>query len=359
MAIFVTLSVLVLVASLLPHDTPFKNRYTSKAMVFMIIALMIAYIPVLDFYVSDMVRYVAAYQDMHNLSLSQIFQFYPDWEPLFLLTQWFISRFTENQVIYVLFTFLIFMVLLVKAVKNMFEPWQRMFVVFVFFCMPFFHMYVFDGIRQGIAMMFLILAMSYWNKEKGTFKFILCIITAGLFHSTAFIMAIVMLVIKLLKLQFKSLLFIWIVTAMLFVTGLNQRILSFNFLSNFQKIQEYTGSELMTSFGGDINKLSYFAFTLFFLIVSFALYNTIKLDDNHKKIYAFIIKCYIGFSSVFLLFGFVAYSNRIAMYSWFLLPLLVCFPILYKKPHSPALLFLMILAAFCASFIYSPFIVYK
>lgn len=357
MIIFLVISVFVLVSALTPKNSLLKNRIMSNSIIFTMIAFMIAYIPFLDVYVSDMVRYVAAYQNMSSLSLSQIINIY-EWEPLFLITQWFISRFSENPVIYVLFTYIMFILILYKTIKKIFLPWQRMFVVFVFLCFPFFYMYVFDGIRQGLAIMLLMLGISYWTEKKNSLKFYLCLIASGLFHDTAFIMAIIIIIVFLFKLKLRTLLSIWGVTAILFLTGLNAKILNFDFFRSIVYIAIYADPNSIKQFG-EVNKLNFFVFTSFFLFASLFLYKYIKLEKAQMKIYSLIIKCYIGFSAVFLLFGFIAYSNRIAMYSWFLIPLLICYPVLYSKKYSNVLLFFVILIAFITSFIYSPFIVFR
>ena len=358
MILFSTTAVLVMLSALMPRDTFFKNRYISRVIIFLMFGIMVAYIPTWNVYVSDMVRYVDAFQSMSSLTLSEILRFW-EWEPLFLVTQWFISRFTESKLIYVLFTFTLFFVLLLHATKRIFVPWQRMFFIFLYLTFPFYYMYVFDGIRQGIAMLLLILAITYWyDEDKKRIKFIVCIVAAGLFHDTAFIMGAIILIITLFKLRFKPLLFIWVVTAILYMTGLNENLLNFGFIQKMEYVQIYSDPDRIDRFGG-ANKLDFFVFTAFFIFVGLLLYRYIKLDEGKKHFYSFILKCYIGFSSAYLLFGFVAFSNRIAMYSWFLIPLVVAYPILFKEKHSSALLFLIVFVSFIASFIYSPFLSFE
>ena len=96
MIIFFSITTWVCLSALFPINSIFKNRFISRFILFLLIGLMVVYIPTWDVYVSDMVRYIAAFQNMHYLTLSQILQVY-EWEPLFLVTQWLISRFTDNQ----------------------------------------------------------------------------------------------------------------------------------------------------------------------------------------------------------------------------------------------------------------------
>lgn len=64
----------------------------------------------------------------------------------------------------------------------------------------------------------------------------------------------------------------------------------------------------------------------------------------------------------FLLFGFIAYSNRIAAYSWFLIPIIIMYPLLKGEKYNPILLSLIVFgftlsALISKSFLYFPGII--
>jgi hypothetical protein len=50
--------------------------------------------------------------------------------------------------------------------------------------------------------------------------------------------------------------------------------------------------------------------------------------------YAELVKYYVAWNCVYLLFGFVAFADRLAGYSWFLVPILVWFPVLKREKYS-------------------------
>lgn len=357
MAIFVTVSAFVLLSSLIPKDTLFNNKFTSRAIVFIILALFVAYIPFLNVYVSDMLRYVGTFQTINSLTFSQIFIF--EWEPLFLILQWSISRISSNEIFFVLSAFLVYFFLLHASIKKLFAPSQRMFVVFLFFCSPFFFAYIFNGMRQGFAMMLLMLAIVYWIEKPHSIKFYISTVAAGLFHYTAFVFSFVLFALYAFKLKLRTVFIVWLVTAILFVTGLNSTLMIFGFISNLDYIETYTSTATISQFGGKTNKLSFFIFSSFFVFLSLYLYKKMDLEIEKKKIYSYIIKAYIAFNSVFLLFGFISFSNRLSAFSWHLIPLIITFPLLHKKGNRhPILLFLVLAVATIIGLMTSPFIQY-
>ncbi|WP_407082989.1 EpsG family protein [Paenibacillus polygoni] len=319
---------------------------------------MVAYIPSLNVYVSDMIRYVDTYQQMNNLGLFQIFQYF-SWEPLFLIMQWTISRFSTNPSTFVVISFILYFMIMYISINRIFLQWQRMYVVFLFLSYPFFYDYIFNGMRQGFAMMFILLAIGFWIEKPHTIKFYLSIITAALFHTTSIIFSAVLLFVLVFNIRLKPLLIIWSIIAFLYFTGLNNLISRFSFIHNFEYYNTYTNSNIIEGFGGSTNKITFLLFSFFFLVISIYFYNKLDMEDINKKIYSHILKIYLAFNSVFLLFGFIAFSNRLSAYSWHLIPILVVYPLVHKKSSSPFILFLVVFSFFVLGIISSPFFKYR
>lgn len=357
MAIFATASCFVLLTALMPKDTILKNRFISFAIIFILVSTILLYIPSWDLYYADMIRYLSAYNRMNYLKLSQAFNEY-SWEPLFILTQWIISKISTSSSVFIITMFLISFLLMYKSAKILFLPWQRVYIIFTFMCYPFFYDYIFNGIRQGIAMMLLILAFSYWTKKQNSFKFFISIALSGLFHYTAFIFSFIMLVILNFNLRLRTIILFWIITATLFLTGENATLLEFNFITKITYIDIYTSNEITHTFE-KFNNVYHLFFSAFFLILSLLFLKYIRMGDKEKETYRLLIKCYTMFNSVFLMLGFIAYANRIAAFSWQIIPILVAYPILNKKKHSTYLLFLLILVASLIGITTSPFLKYK
>ena len=47
--------------------------------------------------------------------------------------------------------------------------------------------------------------------------------------------------------------------------------------------------------------------------------------------YEWLLKSYIGFSIVYILFGYIGFSDRLAGYAWFLIPVIIFYPIIKMK----------------------------
>lgn len=339
MFVFITASLLVLCSAIVPPNTIMKNRYVSRALMFLLFSSIIVYIPFLDFYISDMSRYVRSYQTMHYLSLPQALSF-KDWEPLFITLQWVISRFSEEPYFYVLSIFILYSLLLIFTLNKLFKPWQQLFVMFLYLLYPYFYAYVFNGTRQGFSMMFLILAISILIVSGKKLLPLIYMAISFLFHKTSLLFTLAILVS--LKFKTKTLVIFWVLASLLFLTGLNKSLLSFGFIDSFAKFEAYSSDTAINHYGG-VNRKDFYFFSLFFLVVPFILRKYIILPKDNYAIYEKLLKIYISFNTVFLLLGFIAYSDRLAVYSWMLIPLLVSYPFLYNKKNNWMLIIVILL----------------
>lgn len=290
------------------------------------------------YYGNDMLLYINNFQFIHHLSLIQTYKV-SIWEPLFVFFQWIISRFTTDPTIYLVLTLLLYVSILYKAVKNVFSPWQQLFVFFAYFNFVFFYAYIFNGARQGFSMMFVLLAISYWLKNDKKYKMYLAGLAATLCHFSSIPVVISLLIVQKFNVKLKTLIIIWTFSALLFITGLNSYLLQIPFIAKIHFVEAYSNSSSLDYFGGQTNYLKFLIFSAFFLFLTLFFYKVIQMEEMHKKRYLNLIKCYSIFNTYFLLFGFVAFSNRVASYSWFLIPILFLYPFLHKQKHSPLLLF--------------------
>lgn len=302
-------------------------------------------------------RYLRAFNFFSDATIKQAFETY-SWESLFLLYQWSLSKISSNDLTFIIVTFLIYVFLLLKAIKKIFLPWQYIYIFFAFLCYPFFYNYILNGMRQGLAMMLILLAMTYWIKKRNSFKFYISIIFSGLIHVTSFFFTIPLFIVLWLNIKLKYLLLLWTFAIFLFLTDLNSFIANIGIINELNFIELYTNNGIIEVFG-ETNKINFLVFSSFFLLLSLFLYKYIDLDEKLKNIYLVTIKTYTVFNILFLLFGFIAYSNRLAAYSWHLLPLLILFPILHKSKHSPFLLIITIVIFMIIGWVTSPLLIYR
>jgi hypothetical protein len=95
------------------------------------------------------------------------------------------------------------------------------------------------------------------------------------------------------------------------------------------------------------NRMDFFIFTVFGIFAGLFLYKYLFRDSKYEK----LIKIYILFSSVFFLLGFIAYSDRIAAYSWFLLPIILWIPVFNQVKHRTMYSFLLLFSFVVVGFI--------
>lgn len=351
--LFFCISFFTLVSTLAPQNSYFKNKYTSHALIAVLISSLLILMPLINVHRSDMPVYLSAFNTISSYNFSSIFEGFYDWEPLFLIFQWIISRFTQNPLIYISIIYLLCASVLYKSIRNIYKGWQQIYVLFIYFCFPFFYDYTFNVLRHGIAIVFLTLAYTFWENKRHSVKFYTSLIVASLFHYSAIPFSILMMIVLSSKAGIKRYLILWFLAALSFVTNLNTYLLNLGFVSKIDAFNTYTNNSLISHYGS-INRTDFLLFSAFFLLLSLYLLKKIKLSSKHESTYTNIIKLYIAFNTLFLLFGFIAYSDRIVIYSWFIIPILVSYPILHNYKKSNLLLFTLILISGCIGFFTSP-----
>lgn len=360
MIVYFAITSWVFLSAIGKNNTILNNSYISRITILMFIALIVALIPLRNFVYGDMLVYVNSFQNMHTLTLKQALG-NSSWEPLFVLFQWVVSRFTQNPNIFIISSFLFYIIILLRSFKKFSSHWQRIFLLFGYLNFAFFYDYIFNGMRQGFAMVLILLAISYWlDTAKNNNLIIFCVgIAAGLFHYSAFPVVLCLFLLKFFKISLKFLLFSWFVAALLFVTGLNTQLKNLGIVSNFGLVETYADIATLQHFGGETNKINFLVFSAFFLFLSLFLARKIHMTDEKAEVYNKIIKLYTLFNIYFLMFGFIAFSNRVAAFSWFLIPVLLWFPILNRKVHSPKLIFLSTTITLVIGLTTSAFYIYK
>ena len=356
MAIFFTASIMTLISSLGNDNSLIRNKYSSNFIISILILTTIAYIPSWNLYRSDMVNYINLFLNINALEFTDLFS--TKWEPLFSITVWFISKLTDSQNLFIISIYLLMVTILLFALRKLYLPQHVIFVLFAFLSYPFFYIYSFNVLRQGIAMMLIILAISLWIEKKYSLKFFLTLIAAGLFHSSSILFSTALFFMLLFRLKTRTLLFFWVISAFLFITNLNQLILNFQFIQNSSYVETYTSQRFLEAYGGQTNKLNFFIFSIFFIFLFLYLYKRQQLKEEKKIIYNLLIKVYIVFNSIFLLLGFVAYSDRVASYSWIFIPILTTYPFLHSIKDARLKIFIVLFIFFIVGLFTSPFISY-
>jgi hypothetical protein len=184
-----------------------------------------------------------------------------------------------------------------------------------------------NGLRQGVALVFLYYSLFelFYNNRK--FKFLLLFLTSISFHYSV-ILALPFLLLK--NLRFRVLFAIWLSTAVCYIYGVNELIIKFisekfnlpiyNFIKLYSLERGQTEGGLYNGFNID-----FFIYTVFWpllLIIIIKMKFRLKSSTLIVKEIFKLLKIYFILSIPYFIFGFGPFSNRYAMLAWFLLPVL-------------------------------------
>jgi hypothetical protein len=332
MVLLVTFIFWVFLISLARPNTLLNNNYNAYLIIYCFICLVAWKVANLDiYYTNDMHVYYNEFLQYHDISLANALSI-SEKEKLFTIIQWLLSQISSSEYFFKATTWLMFVMIFLAALRKLFEPWQ-MLILFVSYMSYFiFFNYVTNTTRQGLAITVLLVATLIFVKRSSQTKtFFISILCAPLIHTTALPLSIVLFLFKMKEIKLKYIMLLWGTAAILFLTHANRLI--FERFSN-RYLNAYSDISLLKVYTGGTNRLDFFAFGLFFIIIGL-LFRKHITDLNELKSYDRLLKIYITFNTYFLLLGFVFYSDRIASYSWFLIPILIWYPILKSKHYNP------------------------
>jgi len=305
------------IASSAPKNTLINNKYNNTVLLLFLVALLSVSIYHIELYhFTDLYNYFNKFNSLKGVSFPTLNLAE---EPLFYLLQWLIVNMTGSFNIFLVIVWGIIVSNIIKSVHNIFPSHYILYVLFSYFTFFIFFNYVLNVMRQGLAISFIILGVSYLIKKKDRvdWRFYIPIIIAPMFHVSALPVSIVLIVLKFSNIDFKWILMSWLGASFLFLTDLNS---SFFSGLNIEPIEDYTSTTVLTHYS-ETNRLDFFIFSAFFVIISLLIWKYIFSKNNTQ--YLEVIKCYLIFNSYFLLLGFIGYSDRLAAYSWMLIPILI------------------------------------
>lgn len=200
--------------------------------------------------------------------------------------------------------------------------------------------YAVNGLRSGLASSIFLLGLALYPRK--VFMLLVCLIAVG-FHKSMllpFIIAILALFNPKPKLSF----IIWGFMLMFSVTVgpyLESLLSAFAFtdfrVENFF-VNQLDGKEVEKGF-----RLDFVIYSLTGILFG---YNAIKRGLANNKLYVYLFNLYTLTNAVWLIVIRAPYTNRVAYLSWFLLPILLAYPLLktdfYKRPHEKTALVLVL-----------------
>ncbi|CAH1194597.1 hypothetical protein PAECIP111892_01757 [Paenibacillus auburnensis] len=306
-----------------------NSKYQANMLIWVMLLVVSINIIFRDFSYIDTGTYTYDFSSMTSYTLKETFLYNSTNEPLFVIVSWIVAHFTENPRIYLAVLWVVFIVPFYLSLNRMYKPWQVAVIIFSYLNFGFFYSYSSNVLRQGISIAFIILSLSYYlmgQKNKKPYVFL----TVGcLFHWTGISAAVAVILLIKTNIKLRYLLGFWMLSALLYVTNLNAKLVA-PFAGIIPKFDVYSSTSALQAYSNQTNRLDFLLFSAVWVAIGIVLYYFFYREDEYLR----IIKAYIVLNSLFVLCGFLAFSDRIAAYSWFLIPLLIWHPIVKAKKYS-------------------------
>lgn len=301
-----------------PKATIINNTVITRLFVIILMCVSLYVIIITDLNYTDRSQYTQHfYQSMSMTFFDQLKQ--SNMETLYVIIVNIISYFVSSPIIFYIILHIIFLIFIAKGIYKLQGISLLAYSFIIYLNVFYYYGYVLNGIRQGLAIAGIILVFSLLVKGKKYKGLIISIVISLLHYSVIpFILLTYLVVFLNNKLKFKYLLLGYFIFSILYVFDLQTLFVGF---IDSTYIETYTSPEVMERFE-ETNNINFLLFNTVFLSIFYIFY---KNHFKQDKIYILLFKLYIVFSMIFILFGYIAFSNRLAAYSWFLIPILLSY----------------------------------
>ncbi|WP_209324183.1 EpsG family protein [Brevibacterium renqingii] len=346
-AIWFTLTTVWVLMLVLSWRIP-KLRHWSNALLPLVSLVLINTIvaAVSNYDISDKSIYSTEFQILSFAPADEVLYTYAaeGREPAFLLLNWLIGLFTHDPKVYFFVVALLGSTIMALALLWLLRSaWQVTLVYYITFCFGFFTGYSSYLLRQGLSLVFIILGLVALYRHARLWKILVLLVVASLFHWSAIPAALLVLVVRLLpKVRTIFLLGVWALFSLLYLSGLNATLLA-PFASSSEELATYTDPENAQLYTGGTNRLDFWI--LGFCVLVFG-YVVLRKFDNLPVWYGHLFHTFILLNAYYLALGFVYYSDRIAAYSWSIVPLVVTVPALSRAGWKQGWSSVALMAAF-------------
>lgn len=173
------------------------------------------------------------------------------------------------------------------------------------------------AVRQGFAMALLLpSACLVAVRSPRRVRIILLALAAVLFHWTAAVPALMLVFILLRPPKMRTMVLVWVFAALLFATGISRQLAS---SMNVGAINRYSSEGAYEAYGSAGLRWDFLAVSLAVFLLALVLGAG---RDPERPLYLLSI-IYLAFNAIFLCGGFIAFSDRLVAYSWFIAPIMI------------------------------------
>ena len=300
-----------------------------------------------NFDVVDKGRYALEFQSLSFTPFGDVLHDFVSTgrEPAFLLFMWLIGMFTHEPMAFFAVTAVVCNLALIGALWLLLGAgWKTAVVFYITFCFGFFIDYSSFLLRQGLSMACLMLAVALVMRSSSPVKIILLLAAGVCFHWSALAPAVVILLVHFLRLRTGLLLGLWAALSLTYFTGLNARLAD-PLGSSIEQVENYANPDLAVNYAGGTNRPIFWLLSAVPLLVA---YPAVKLARSLPSWYGQLLNAYILLNCYYLLLGFVYFSDRLAAYSWSLIPALISVPFLSYQGRGGSIIRAGLLGGFVA-----------
>lgn len=313
--------------NLVTKNSLFQSKfYANILLVYMTVLIVI--INMVNPITADMRRYLDNLNIMQNIGLLDVIT-ESRWEPGFVTFQLLLSKISTSYFLFMFISALFILLIIINALKKI-VPYDKIpLIMFGYLSLFSFYNLMNNILRQGFSIVFLLVMLMFLKENKYLFA-VISLIIATSFHTTAIIGAVLIILYKM-NVSFKTYVSIFFAAALSMILNVNQRVVSLLPISLMDDaggyIQQYTSESSILRYGA-VNRLDFLVFSVFWFLLALFFYKRYLSDD---LFYGLAIRAYAIYGPIFFLFGFISFSDRLAVYGWFYIPLLLFYPVIKVK----------------------------
>lgn len=276
-------------------------------------------------YPSDMGLYVSAFRQASAYDSMRAFLAGRTSDPGFSVFQYALAKASSDQRLLMGAIALVICLSFWLAIRLLLSPAPAVVVFFATTIFPFFAFYVANTARQGMAVALIVFALcavcrnTRWMRLVAAFL----LMVAVSLHLSAALPAAAVVLMMLRVPSVKASLWVWLASALLYMTGLNAQLLSFVAIAD-ERFAQYSDFQAISGYAGGTNRLDFFALSAVLVIAVLWLHARSETGmPGDERIARILVSSFLLFNAVFLCLGFLAFSDRTAAYSWLMTPLVI------------------------------------
>jgi hypothetical protein len=262
----------------------------------------------------------------HTLGGAFALTFTTSREPLYILFMWLVSNASHATAWLYFCVGTVCTLIYLGGLLRLVPLWQAPLVWFTTLSLGFFTSYASLVARQGLSMAMLFAAICLILKGTRSRWWVLLLMAAALMHWSAIPIALTIALLAVLRIRLRLVVAVWGIAAILFLTGIQEWLLG-PLAGIIPGWNEYTDPNLNSAYTGGANRRDFLLFSLVILVIGLIAVGRGAPTPWYSRLMVF----YLALNTIFLLFGFILYSDRIGAYSWTLAPLILATPFAYPK----------------------------